>query len=125
MYYKFEVHIVRKSYQGQHSLEGNQCSQFLKKLDTLELELMKEPSEIIVSTLPYLQTFRAFRGVQESCFGMEVKSDYEEKEARFSREYRALEISITPKVDFDHKQILMIMTQFLLQNSVFCILTYP
>ena len=34
--YLKKVNIVRKSYQGQHSLEGNQCSEFLKKLDILE-----------------------------------------------------------------------------------------
>ena len=74
--YLKKVNIVRKSYQGQHSLEGNQCSEFLKKLDILERELMKESTGLIVATLPILQLFRAFRKVQESCFGVEVKPDF-------------------------------------------------
>ena len=52
--YLKKVNIVRKSYQGQHSLEGNQCSEFLKKLDILERELMKESTGLIVVTLPIL-----------------------------------------------------------------------
>ena len=52
--YLKKVNIVRKSYQGQQSLEGNQCSEFLKKLDILERELMKESTGLIVATLPIL-----------------------------------------------------------------------
>ena len=52
--YLKRVNIVIKSYQGQHSLEGNQCSEFLKKLDILERELMKESTGLIVVTLPIL-----------------------------------------------------------------------
>ena len=37
--YLKEVAIVRKSYQGCHSLEGNQSSSFLKKIDVLERNL--------------------------------------------------------------------------------------
>ena len=61
--YLKKVNIVRKSYQGQHSLEGNQCSEFLKKLDILKRELMKESTGLIVVTLPILQVFRTFRKV--------------------------------------------------------------
>ena len=95
---KSQVHIVRKSYQGQHSLEGNQCSDFLKKLDTLEMEIMSEPSELIIAALPFVQTLRAFRKVQKSCFGLHLEDDYKEKIKEFSQLYRGLEITITPKV---------------------------
>ena len=37
----FQVSIVRKSYQGSHSLEGNRSSQFLKKIDQLEMDLLQ------------------------------------------------------------------------------------
>ena len=92
------MHILRKSYQGQHSLEGNQCSDFLQKLDKLEQEIMGEPSDVIIVALPFLQTFRAFRRVQESCFGLELRDDYREQISEFSRVYRGLGISVTPKV---------------------------
>ena len=58
--YLKSVSIVRKSYQGATSLEGNQSRKFLKLIDKLELELMKESEEVIVNGLPYIYTFRAF-----------------------------------------------------------------
>ena len=91
---------MRKSYQGQHSLEGNQCSEYLKKLENLEIELRKEPSEMIEKTVPFLNTLKAFRKVQESCFGMDIKGDYRKHIEEFSRTYRELNISVTPKVFF-------------------------
>ena len=103
--YLKKVNIVRKSYQGQHSLEGNQCSEFLKKLDILERELMKESTGLNVVTLPILQVFCTFRKVQKSCFGMEVKPDFRNQIAEFSRVYRSLEISVTPKVHIIERHI--------------------
>ena len=92
------MHIVRKEYQGKHSLEGNQCSQFLQKVDTLERDIMNLSDDLIISALPVVETLRAFRGVKESCFGNDLLPDYKEKIERFSKSYRSLNISPTPKV---------------------------
>ena len=99
-YYKniFQVSIVRKSYQGAHSLEGNQSSQFLKKIDQLEIDLFQESDSVKLAGLPYVAVLRAFRLVQTACFGQELQQDYREKIQQFSKLYRDLEISVTPKV---------------------------
>ena len=89
---------MRKSYQGAHSLEGNQSSEFLKKIDRLELTLFQESDSARVAGLPFVEMLRSFRAVQESCFGMQLKPDYKAKIARFSKLYRELGISVTPKV---------------------------
>jgi hypothetical protein len=89
---------VRKSYQGAHSLEGNQSSQFLKKIDKLEFAILQESDSVKLAGLPYIAMLRSFRAVQEACFGMELKSDYKIKIEKFSKCYRELEITVTPKV---------------------------
>ena len=74
-------------------MEGNQSSDFLKKIDKLERALLKEPNHIKLAGLPYIEVFRSFKAVQESCFGMELKPDYAEKIKVFSKLYRQLGIS--------------------------------
>ena len=93
-----QVSIVRKSYQGAHSLEGNQSSEFLKMVDKLELALLQECDSVKLAGLPFIEMLRSFRAVQVACFGMELQPDYKEKIEKFSKLYRALEISVTPKV---------------------------
>ena len=61
---------------------------------------MKEDDDVKLAGLLYIQVFRSFRAVQEACFGMELKPDYEKKIQDFSRLYRQLDISVTPKVRF-------------------------
>ena len=79
-------------------MEGNQSSDFLKKIDLLERSLLKEADDIKLSGMPYIEVFRALRAVQVACFGLELEADYGEKIKSFSRLYRQLNISITPKV---------------------------
>ena len=67
------VHIVRKSYQGAHALEGNQSSMFLKKLPQLEQEIMQESDQLKIEGLPLLESLRCFSKVQDACFGQELK----------------------------------------------------
>ena len=81
---------MRKSYQGAHSLEGNQSSEFLKKVDKLELALLQESDLVKLAGLPYIEVLRAFRGVQEACFGLDLKPDYKKKIQKFSKLYRDL-----------------------------------
>ena len=89
---------MRKSYQGAHSLEGNQSSEFLKKVDKLEHDLLQESDLVKLAGLPYIEVLRAFRAVQEACFGLDLKPDYKDKIDKFSKCYRNLDISVTPKV---------------------------
>ena len=70
----------------------------MKRVDSLEVALMKESNKSIVEGLPYIAVLRAFNRVVESCFGMQLAPNYKEHIARFSLLYRELEISVTPKV---------------------------
>lgn len=93
------VHIVRKSYQGAHALEGNQSSMFLKKLPQLEQEIMQESDQLKIEGLPLLESLRCFSKVQDACFGQELKEGYENCIEQFSKVYRSLDnMTITPKI---------------------------
>lgn len=96
----FQEAIVRKKGQGGHALEGNQARKFLKKVDRLEQAVMQENSMTIITGMPFIAALRAFDGVVKSCFGMELAVDYKEKIDQFSKLYRELDISVTPKVLF-------------------------
>ena len=67
--YLKKVNILRKSYQGQHALEGNQSSMFLKKLPFLAEQIMSEPDELKIEGLALLESLRCFKKVQATCFG--------------------------------------------------------
>jgi hypothetical protein len=67
-------------------------------VDRLELALLEESDSAKLAGLPYIEMLRSFRAVQDACFGMVLKPDYKDKIQRFSRLYRDLEISVTPKV---------------------------
>ena len=67
--YLKKVNIVRKKYQGGHSLEGNQSSMFMKKLPDLANEIMAAPDDLKIEGLALLESLRCFQKVQETCFG--------------------------------------------------------
>ena len=96
--YLKKVAIERKSYQGAHSLEGNQSRDFLKKVDILQQALEKESEAAVLNGLPFIHTFRAFSKVVSSCFGVSLQEDYQAQIFEFKRLYLALGISVTPKV---------------------------
>ena len=98
---------------GQHSLEvrgiyfsfnitfkfkGNQCRQFLKKLNKLEVALEEEGVEVATKGHPFIKTFKALDEVVNSCFGMELRPGYQGKIEEFKACYLDLGISVTPKV---------------------------
>ena len=106
-HYLKDVCILRKSYQGGHALEGNQSSEFLKKLPVLERKIMEAPDEQKVEGLPLLESLRCFRQVQEACFGQQLKDNYEDCIKKFSKTYRGLDnMSITPKIHIIEKHII-------------------
>ena len=115
--YLKEVAIVRKAYQGSHSLEvsifkilyktiqyiivlfqGNQSRAFLKKIDNLQGLVEQESDLVILNALPYIHTCRQFDKVVSSCFGVGLKEGYEDEIKEFRRLYMLLGISVTPKV---------------------------
>ena len=91
--------IIRKMKQGRSALERNQCNKFLLRTDTLERDLLAIGGEVAVKGLPFVNAFRAFKDVQESCMGLELCCDWIESIEKFSKAYKELDnISITPKV---------------------------
>ena len=92
--------IIRKKKQGKADLEGNQSRAFLKCLDKLEQCLMKESPDAVVNGLPYIETLRALNKVVHTCFGVSLISTYKDNIVKFSKLYRELGISVTPKVRY-------------------------
>ena len=61
---------------------------------------MQESNMVLVEGLPYIAVFRAFNKVVESCFGLQLATDYKKCISDFSLLYRELGVSVTPKVRF-------------------------
>ena len=78
------VHIVRKSYQGAHVLEGNQSSMFLKKLPQLEQAIMQESDQMKILGLPLLESLKCFSKVQDAYFRPDLKEGFEKCIQQFS-----------------------------------------
>ena len=88
--------------QGKADLEGNQSRRFLKCVDKLEVMLMMDCPDRAVVAIPYVEVLKAFNSVVHSCFGVTLLADYKDHISRFSKLYRDLEISVTPKVENMH-----------------------
>ena len=83
---------------------------FLKRLDFLEKELSKVDYnkkkrklffftfDILGQAGKYVKAFRSFYEVVKACFGQEVLPSFRNELKTFKLDYRALDISITPKV---------------------------
>ena len=93
-----ENSIVRKKKQGKSSLEGNQTRQFLNRLDKLEQAFLQAGGLASINGLPFISVLRAFNRVVEDCFSKELKESYRSSIREFEKQYRDLQISITPKV---------------------------
>ena len=78
--------------------KGNQSRAFLKKIDSLEQALQLESDDVLLNGLPIIHAFRSFSQVVDSCFGVGLKTGYEEAIREFKRCYLALGITVTPKV---------------------------
>ena len=100
------MHIARKKKQGNNDLEGNQSRDFLRCIDKLEVMLMKECPDRIVEALPYIAVLRAFNKVVHSCFGVTLLEGYAENITMFSKLYRELGITVTPKVHMVEQHIM-------------------
>ena len=93
-----ENSIVREKKQGKSSLEGNQTRQFLNKLDKLEQAFLQVGGLAPINGLPFISVLRAVNRVVEDCFSKELKESYKSSIRHFEKQYRDLQISISPKV---------------------------
>ena len=91
--------ISKCVYQGSNSFEGNQARKLLQRVDKLERDVKNLNFETAAKALPFVETLRQLDKVVTSCFGQTLDPDYEIHIAAFSRQYRTLDISITPKVN--------------------------
>ena len=101
---KFVTDFLRKEdisrcvYQGSRSFEGNQARKLLVNVDRLERSVMELNMETIIEALPFVHTIRLFEKVVTACFGQTLNPGYEAHIDAFSKKYRSLDISVTPKV---------------------------
>lgn len=77
------------------AFNGNACRQLLKKADVLDYI-----SPLIVK--PFVEAFRAFNKVVESCFGEDLDPDYLDSIEGFKQKYMDLVqlgyVNVTPKI---------------------------
>ena len=88
-------HITLEPYHGGRTLEGNECSKVLKNLDSLE--------EVIPAKYAlFLEVFKCFRDVVESCFGYLLDPYYKQVMAKFRAQMKKLQdkfnVSIPNKI---------------------------
>ena len=87
----YDMSIVPCKYRGE-DLNGPNCQKLLKKLDSL-LEFVHPKFHKFVLCM------KLFGSVAEACFGSDIlMADWPEKVKSFEDSYRALGISVTPKV---------------------------
>ena len=115
---KSQHYLKRAAYHGQNALEGNKTHKFLEKVDYLERDIMKvflfflylgnifkcfwfqESLDIQIPALPLVSTLRSLKQVVQSCFGGVVLPSFRDDLKKFRQDYRALNISVTPKVQY-------------------------
>lgn len=85
-----KLHLEREAYYG-GSFTGNSCMILLKNVDTLQ-------SICPLHCLRYVDAFRKFYRVVNSCFGFSLNPEYQKFIEDFKNSYLALEISVTPKL---------------------------
>ena len=105
--------ISKCVYQGSNSFEGNQARKLLQRVDKLERDVKDLDFETAAKALPFVETLRQLDKVVTSCFGQTLDPEYENHIAAFSRQYRTLDISITPKVNHFYFDIHFIIFKFL------------
>ena len=93
-----EISAHRSEYHGLYSFEGNQARKLLKKTGGLMDSARRLPRNTKARVKEIIGVMEAFDLVVERCFGIHLNGDYEEAIRDFSVKYRALNISVIPKV---------------------------
>ena len=91
--------ISKCVYQGSNSFEGNQARKLLQSVDKLERDVMNLDFDTAAKALPFVETLRKLDRVVSACFGQSLDPQYEDLIDDFSKQYRSLIISVTPKVN--------------------------
>lgn len=86
-----ECNVSREFFNGSPSFAGNSCKKLLNEVDVLR-------SFCCLKCLKYVQCFKDFRAVVDSCFSQNLEENYEKNIFAFKKSYIALEIPVTPKV---------------------------
>ena len=79
-------------------VQGNQCRQFLKKAENLEVMLVEVGGDPMDIGLKYTRAIKFFDKVVSLCFGNTLKPGHEEAISDFKSSYLDLGITVTPKV---------------------------
>jgi hypothetical protein len=92
---------LRRPQHRRDSFNGNQCERLLNGVDCLQRSLEKRSN---FPGIAVCHALRCFSAVKSSCFGMELRPDFENAIAAFQKAYTDLGIAVTPKVHavFDH-----------------------
>ena len=92
--------ISRRHYHGGQFI-GNHCSKLLESVGILEEMLLLNGA---IVAIPYVETFRKFQKVKETCFGKDLHPDYKNAIKEFKSSYIGLGIPVSLKVHivFDH-----------------------
>lgn len=85
-----QLHVKREDYHG-GSFNGNDSRKLLKNIAMLEQIAPENVSG-------FVETFKAFNKVVDSCYGKELLPDYKVQIFEFKQCYKKLKIGVTPKV---------------------------
>ena len=102
-----QQNISKCVYRGSNSFVGNQARKVLKCVDDLDQMAILYSEEnygdqsIYEKASPFIKTLRCLNEVVESCFGQVLDMDYEKYITGFSKQYRSLNIKVTPKVYYN------------------------
>ena len=98
--------ISKCVYQGSNSFKGNQARKLLRVVDTLERDVKTLNFDSATKALPFVNCLRRFDRVVTACFGQSLDTAYEKLISAFSKQYRTLNISVTPKVHVVEKHVI-------------------
>ena len=90
-----DLGLKRFQYHG-GQFNGNQCKKLLGNISKLKDNLVKAGAYSVGE--PVLKALEYFNMVVDSCFGQELKSDYQVHIAKFADSFLALGKNVTPKV---------------------------
>ena len=83
-------HVEKDEYHG-GTFNGNACRKLLKNTELLQLTCP-------MHCLKYVEVFRAFKCVVDTCYGTVLHPDFQVHIQQFRQSFEALEISDTPKI---------------------------
>ena len=94
-----KLNVTKLDYHGNSSLNGNDCKTLISKIHLLAEDLLEtDDMDTRRKILGAIDTLQAFGELAHSCFGVHLCDDFEAKIQVFLSKYKALNLSLTPKV---------------------------